>query len=204
MRTHLIVVAAVLSLAGLVAVSAANSGGGSSGGGASAGGSSGGGSGGGGHGGGGGGGGHGSGGGYGGGGGHGAGGFGGGGHAGGGFAAHGGVAHGGYNIVGYQTSGLGHGGAAPRGGHVDRGTLVIGPRMGSAAAAKRVTARTVSPKPPHKPKPLYCSSASCPGEEEYGILPLAYCDLGNDLPLPGCPPRMEPTARPARPARPAH
>jgi len=81
MRTHLITLAAFLSLAGLVAASTASAGGGSSGGGTSAGGGSSGGSGCGGHGGGG------------GGGAHGGGGSGGGSHLGGGYAAHGGPEH---------------------------------------------------------------------------------------------------------------
>jgi hypothetical protein len=147
MRTHLIALAAALSIVGLAGVSVAGanppSGGGgggvSSGGGGHAGGGGGGGS-------------HGGGGGFhGGGGGH----FAGGGFRGGGFRggsgggraassnfmARGGyVSHGsrGYHFVGYQSAGLRGFSAAPRVGHASRISLALGPRMGSAATAARV------------------------------------------------------------------
>ena len=210
MRTYLVTLVAALGLAGFVATSSAGTGG-SSGGGASAGGGSGGGGGGGGGGhGGGGGGGHAGGGGAGGGGGHGggggagthggSGGHGDGGHAGGGYGARAGYAdggsytrqgtHGTYRVVGYESAGLGRSGVAPpRDGHIARSTFVIGPRTGSAAAARRVTDRRVSPgpgrpqKPPHKPKPGICRGPWC---SETGP------DVTSDLmPLASCPPRAD-------------
>ena len=181
MRTYLIILAAALGLVGFNAASAASSGGGGAG-------SSGSGSGGG-------GGGHGGGG----------GGHGGGGHLGGSgsasYAAHGGYSvHGGYSIVGYKSAGLGHADAAPRDGHVARSTLVIGPRTGSAAAAKRVTDRRVSPAPPHEPKPRSCPEAEggCLGTDATATMPLAFCPPAADerRRLPGCPGTMK--ALPAR------
>jgi hypothetical protein len=202
MRSYLITLATALSLVGFVAVSAAGTGGGgSSAGGASAGaGSGGGGSG---HGGGGGGGGA-----HGGGGGHGGGGYHGGSHAGGSYVGHGSYTregdHGSYRVVGYESAGLGRSGAAPRDGHVARDTFVIGPRTGSAAAARRVTDRHVIPSLPHKPKPAICYAAggadTCPatGEPQEFAMPAAFCPPDadtNGYRLPGCPGSKKSTAR---------
>jgi hypothetical protein len=143
MRTFLVALAAILSLAGFVVASAGTSGGGSSGGGGGAGAGSSGAAGG-------------AGSGHGGGGGaaaHGGGGggvFGAGGHFA-GYAAHGGyVAHGaygargGYGIVGRDSAGLGHSAL---------GTLAVGPRTGSAAKATRMTRQVAAP--PKRPRSKY-------------------------------------------------
>jgi hypothetical protein len=219
MRSYLVTLAAALSLVGFVAASAAGTAaGGSSGGGASAGASSGGGGGGGGHGGGGGGGG--GGGAHGGGSSHGVGGYHGGGNTAGGYAGHASYTRegpqGSYRLVGYESAGLGRGGAAARDGQIaPRSTLVIGPRTGSAAAAKRVTDRYVSPGRPLRPKPKpgtgnYLPCVSRGGDEclshdeEMGGppgMPVAFCPPGGDrngvLP-PGCPESGRSTALPAR------
>ncbi len=179
MRTTLITLVAILSLASFTATAVASvapSGGGSSGvssggGGGGGGGHAGGGGGGGGHAGGGGGGAHGGGGGgaHAGAGGHLGGGFAGGGgwHGGGGgnFGAHGSylsqgfsAGHSSYGIVSYRTAGLGRGGAAPVGNHGPQSTSLLGPRTGSAATAKRVA--QVMPavdraRPPHPHQPRH-------------------------------------------------
>jgi hypothetical protein len=204
MRSYLITLAAALSVVGFVAASAAGtSGGGSSGGGASAGaGSGGGGSG------------HGGGGGaHGAGGGHGGGGYRAGSHAGGASVAREAYTrqgdHGSYHVVGYESVGLGRSVAAPQEGHVGQHTLVIGPRTGSAAAARRVTDRRVSPEPPHKPKPGICyasgASEGCPAIDDNRIpaslIPLGFCPPSvdnNGHRLPGCPESKRSTAMPAR------
>jgi hypothetical protein len=207
MRSYLVTLAAALSLVGFVAASAAGtSGGGSSGGGASAGaGSGGGGSG---HGGGGG-----AGGAHGAGGGHGGGGYHGGSHAGGGSVSREAYTrqgdHGSYHVVGYESVGLGRSVAAPQEGHVGQHTLVIGPRTGSAAAARRVTDHRVSPEPPHKPKPGICyasgASEGCPATNDnripVSLIPLGFCPPSvdnNGHRLPGCPESKGSTALPAR------
>jgi hypothetical protein len=178
MRTYFITLAAALSLVGFVAASAAGTaGGGSSGGGASAGTGSSGGGGGSAHGGGGGGGGA-----------HGAGSGHGGGHAG-----------GGYRVVGYESAGLGRGGAASRDGHVARSNFVIGPRTGSAAAAKRVTERHMSPGRPHKPRQCYKLPGGCLGTD--ATMALSFCPPAADesgYRPPGCPEPIRSRALPAR------
>ena len=191
MRTYLISLAAALGLVGLIAASVAGTsgGGGSSGGGTSAAtGSGGGGSA---HGGGGGGGGaHGAGGGHGGGSSH-------GGYVGGGYGDRAGSytrqgTHGSYHLVGYQSAALGRGGATPQNAHIARSTLPIGPRTGSAAAARRVTDRTVSPRPPNKPKPPNCEAGGkgCPNTEipVAFAIPTAFCPpITASRRAPGCP-----------------
>lgn len=181
MRTYFITLAVALSLVGFVAAAAAGTaGGGSSGGGASVGTGSSGGGGGSAHGGGGGA--------HGGGSGHGGGGYSGGGHAG-----------GSYRVVGYASAGLGRSGAAPRDGHVARSTLVIGPRTGSAAAAKRVTDRHMSPGRRHKPRQCYQLPGGCLGTD--ATMPLAFCPPAADesgYRLPGCPEPIRSRALPAR------
>jgi hypothetical protein len=182
MRTYLVILAAALGLLGSVAASAASTGGGGSGGGGSGSGGHGGG----------------------GGGGHGGGGH-GGGHSGGGvgsvsYAAHGGYGvRGGYSVVGYKSAGLGHADAAPRDGHSVPSTLVVGPRTGSAAAAKRVTDHRVSPGRRHKPRNCYGAGGCLETDGTDATMPLVFCPPAADergYRPPGCPRRS--TARPAR------
>lgn len=174
MRTCLIALAATLSLVGFIAPSTAGSApGGSSGGGA--------------HGGGGGGGGHtgGGGGGWrGGGGGGGSHGSGGSRRVGGGdygaYAIHGGDTRrgtpGSYVILGYESAGLGRTGPVSRDEPIPRNTLVVGPRTGIAATARRVTDRRVIPERPRKHREKRCFAAGCALTEQLSAqLPLEYC-----------------------------
>jgi hypothetical protein len=64
-------------------------------------------------------------------------------------------AHRGYGFVADESAGLPHGGAMlqPRGGHAIRMSAAIGPRMGSAATARRVMDRFLRPHPGHHPPP---------------------------------------------------
>lgn len=205
MRTYLTTFAAALGLVGFLATAAAGTaGGGSSGSGASAGaGSGGGGSA---HGGGGGGGGaH-------GGSSHGGGGYHGGSHTGGGYGAHASYsregARGSYRVVGYESAGLGRGNAARPDGQAARNTLVVGPRTGSAAAARRVADRYVSPRPPRKPKPGICyapgAGDTCSGTDRAPLafaMPLGFCPPDADKKgyrMPGCPGSKRSTAGPGR------
>jgi hypothetical protein len=87
-----------------------------------------------------------------------------------GYAAHGDyVAHGargGYGIVGYRSAGLGHDEAAPQSGHAARNTLTIGPPTGSAAKAMRMTdsqtAAHTPPKHPHHPHRYFPEMSAMP------------------------------------------
>ena len=196
MRTYLIILAATLSLIGFVTASAAGSAGGSSSGGSESSVSSSSGGGGSGHGGGGGGGGA-----HGGGSGHGGGGSNGGGHVGMGHGDRAGSytrqgSHGSYHVVGYQSASLGRAGVAPQDAHIARSTLLIGPRTGSAAAAKRVTDRTVLPRPPNEPNAPNCNQAGgkgCPITYDTPwaySMPQAFCPPATDRSFhqpPGCP-----------------
>ncbi len=88
--------------------------------------------------------------------------------------------HGGYGIVGYQSAGL----ASVPGEPGARGTLTLGPRVGSAASALRVTSRVapaeqLSPRPGLPPRPTHvrtistksnCLGAAC------GFSRKAFCD----------------------------
>lgn len=201
MRVYLATLAVAVSLVGFVTASPAGAGsGGSSSGGASAGTGSGGG-GGSGHGGGGG-----AGGAHGGGGGHGGGNYSGGAHAAGGHAGLASLTregpHGSYGVVGYASAGLSRSGAAARDGHMARSTLVLGPRTGSAATARRVTDHRVSPMRPHKPR--NCANGRGMGCESVGsdVMPLAFCPPGvagsPGYRVPGCPGTARPMGWPAR------
>jgi hypothetical protein len=86
----------------------------------------------------------------------------------------------------------------PRDGQVAQSTLVIGPRTGSAAAAKQVTDHRVNPGPPHKPKHGNCYRAGCSETDGTYGMPRAACPPGEDHYLPGCPEPIRKTARPAR------
>src|SRR4029077_13850775 len=87
-------------------------------------------------------------------------------------------------------------GAAGIAGDAGQSTLVIGPRTGSAAAAKHVTDHRVSPGPPHKPRHGNCYKAGCSETDGTYGMPLAVCPPGDHY-LPGCPEPIRKTARPA-------